>query len=64
MDTQDIIAILIVLAAATWLAKRIYDVVHSAAGDRNIGACGQCPNNRNSTEPRQVVEINQKPPTE
>jgi hypothetical protein len=64
MGTQDIIAILIVLAAATWLAKRIYVVVHSASGNKQIGACGQCPKNRNSTEPPQVVEIHQKPPGE
>ena len=43
MSTQDIIASLIVLAAAAWLGKRIYGVLHSASGKREIGACGQCP---------------------
>jgi hypothetical protein len=64
MGTQNIIATLIVLAAAAWLGKRIYGVLRSASGKREIGACGQCPKNPTTNKTTQIVEINQKPPAD
>ena len=64
MDIQDIVAPMIVLIAAAWLIRRIYRVLHSASGTKQIGACDQCPNNRDSGQSAQIVEINQKPADE
>ncbi len=60
MEIQDLVAFTIVLLAAAWLTRRIYRVLNSAAGNKQIGACDQCPNNRDSGQPAQLVEINQK----
>ena len=60
MDIQDIVTFLIVLLAAAWLIRRIYRVLNSASGPNQVGACDQCPNNRDSEQPAQIVEINQK----
>jgi hypothetical protein len=60
MDIQDIVAFTIVLIAAAWLARRIYRVLNSASGTSQIGACDQCPKNRDSEQPAQIVEINRK----
>ncbi|HBV65954.1 MAG TPA: hypothetical protein DEF45_23370 [Rhodopirellula sp.] len=60
MEFQDLVAFVIVLLAAAWLTRRIYRVLHSASGSDQIGACDHCPNNRDSAQPAQIVEINQK----
>ncbi|MAI30058.1 MAG: hypothetical protein CMM07_00110 [Rhodopirellula sp.] len=64
MDLQDIVVFIIVLLAAGWLIRRIYRVLHSASGTKQIGACDQCPNNRDSGQPAQIVKITQKPDEE
>jgi hypothetical protein len=60
MDLQDIVVFIIVLLAAAWLGRRIYRVLNPTPGAHQIGACDQCPNNRDTAKAAQIVEIKQK----
>jgi hypothetical protein len=52
---QGIVAVIVVLAAACWVARRVYCVVTIATrggdlGKGSCGSCGNCPSNRKPTD--------------
>jgi hypothetical protein len=60
VNFQNIVASLIVLAAASWLAKQIYRVFRAASGKTPISGCDHCPKNQDPGQTNQVVEINRR----
>ena len=60
MNFQNIVASLIVLAAAVWLGKRIFGVFRAASGKSPVAGCGTCPRNQHPTQTVEVTEIDRQ----
>jgi len=61
-DWQTIVALMIVLAAVFWLARRVLRIVRSGSrdGEGHVSSCGTCTNNPEAAKPTPLVQLGKK----
>jgi hypothetical protein len=59
VDWQAIVATIIVVAAALWLARRVWRIVVTGSrdGEGQIGSCGTCSKNPEATPTKPLVQL-------
>lgn len=62
MDWQSIIATVIVIFAAGWLARRIWRIVSSGSrdGEGHVSSCGTCNRNPDAVSTSPLVKLGKK----
>ena len=63
MDWQSIVATIIVVAAALWLARRIWRIVTTGSrdGEGHVSGCGTCHKNPEAAHATPLVQLGKNP---